>query len=150
MQNVLTDYERCYLRDDLWTEIGEALTIRQRFKAALAALNAGTPAIIPFGCPHCVLPRDGNCCNCRYTECAEGTGSYDCLRVSFGGVTAESVSRLIKLTPTSVEVYPGWRLGEKVDLTAPGMREQLELARTFCAGHIEWANVVLSDVSDTY
>jgi len=131
----------------LRTNRREANQIIDRNCWALAALEelwmkrdddtgSGTMENTSLGCPHCVY-NDGAygiqfmCHECRYKEISNPPRFMSpCVYVRFGGVCLEDLL-CISLTPYGIIV------------SCPKSRDDLESARVFLKGHIEWAHEVI-------
>ena len=123
------------------TTVTEAQSIKKRFAAILKRLRSRSVGHLPYkieiGCPHCVYGDCAfiyRCGECRYNNPPFTTGGVPvmaCIRVKFGGVSANDVRDVVVLSATGATVYP-----DGMSRTAPS-------AIRWAQGHVEWATAVI-------
>ncbi len=120
------------------TTFEQAKLIKQRNEWALEQLerleknwNAEFSEEIDLGCPHCTFVGGSHNCDACHWRKYPGDYYMRCASASFGGIKLSDVD-LVDYGCFTVSVYADGR-----------DEDEIEDAKTFVTGHIEWAEEVI-------
>ena len=122
---VLTENEKAYLMR-IPTTVEQAQQILERNAQLLERLDAIDDNVVEIGCPHCDQYR---CPTCAWYA----GGRFKCSSVTFGGVDLNSQSVVVYADTYAYLVFRD-----------DASEEDVEEARIFLQGHMEWAAMVIA------